>query len=225
MGQAEQQHLDWLARSFGRADYAPLGRDDIDLIAHVGDIVSKHPGTHLFQEGEASVAAYLVERGEVEIYRGSARARRVVARVGPGSMLGDIALFGDRPYISSARAVGAVRAFRFERSRLLPELSLHPAVSMRWLVAGLRQFEETQRRVIRLMHKTVLAQVADLLVEEAERRTEVKLSQGTIANLLGVSRQSVNEALARLRDQGLVVTGYRTIGILDVQGLATVAAG
>ena len=59
------------------------------------------------------------------------------------------------------------------------------------------------------MHKTVLGQVADLLVEEGERRSEVNLSQSTIAALLGVSRQSVNEALGRLRDQGAVETGLQ----------------
>ncbi len=221
---SEQQHLDWLARSFGRPDYAPLTASDVELIRDVGELVSKYPGTHLFKEGEPADAAYLVESGEVEIYRGSGSNRRVVARVGPGSVLGDIAMFGDTPYISSTKAIDSVRAFKFERSRLLPALARHPAVCLRWLVAGLRQLEDTQRRVIRLMHKTVLSQVADLLVEEGEKRSEVNLSQGSIAALLGVSRQSVNEALGRLRDQGAVETGYRNIRILDRERLSRVAA-
>ena len=133
-------------------------------------------------------------------------------------------MFGDTPYVSSAKAIDAVRAFRFPRDRLLPELTKHPAVCLRWLVAGLRQLEDTQRRVIRLMHKTVLSQVADLLAEEAERRSEVALSQATIAALLGVSRQSVNEALGRLRGQGVVETGYRSIRILDRDRLVEVAS-
>jgi len=223
MRQAEQQHLDWLARSFGRPEYAPLSSADVEVIRSAGEIVSKYPGTHLFKEGAAADAAYLVENGEVEIYRGQGGTRRVVGRVGPGSVLGDIAMFGDTPYISSAKAVGPVRAFRFERARLLPELHRHPAICLRWLVAGLRQLEGTQRRVIRLLHKTVLAQVADLLFEEAERRRDVNLSQGTIAALLGVSRQSVNEALGRLREVGAVETGYRNIRIIDVEKLAEVA--
>lgn len=221
--QADQQHLDWLARSFGRADYAPLSRADIDLIRTAGEMVSKYPGTHLFKEGDSPEAAYLIERGDVEVYRGTGSGRRVVARVGPGSVLGDIAMFGDTPYVSSAKAIGPVSAFRFERTRLLPELARHPAVCLRWLVAGLRQLESTQRRVIRLMHKTVFGQVADLLVEEGERRNEINLSQSTIAALLGVSRQSVNEALGRLRTQGLIETGYRSIRIKDMDKLLDIA--
>lgn len=221
---AEQQHLDWVARSFGRPDYAPLGASDVELIRSIGELISKYPGTHLFKEGESPGAAFLVESGEVELYRGSGPGKRIVSRVGPGSVLGDIAMFQDTPYVSSAKAVGPVRAFRFERTKLLPELARHPAVCLRWLVAGLRQLEDTQRRVIRLMHKTVLSQVADLLAEEASDRRDVALSQSTIAMLLGVSRQSVNEALGRLRDQDLVETGYRRIRVLDRDKLLSIAA-
>ena len=221
---ADQQHLDWVARSFGRPDYAPLGPADVELIRSIGELISKYQGTHLFREGAPATAAYLIESGEVELYRGSGPNVRVVSRVGPGSVLGDIAMFQDSPYISSARAVDSVRAFRFERVKLLPELARHPAVCLRWLVAGLRQLEDTQRRVIRLMHKTVLSQVADLLAEEGSRRRDVTLSQSTIATLLGVSRQSVNEALGRLRDQELVETGYRRIRVLDAERLARIAA-
>lgn len=221
---ADQQHMAWLARSFGRPDYAPLTGADLETLIGAAEMVSKYPGTHLFREGEDAASVYLVESGEVEVYRGSGARRRVVSRVGSGSVLGDIAMFGDGPYISSAQAVDRVRVFRFDKDRLLPELARHPAICMRWLVAGLRQLEETQRRVIHLMHKTVLSQVADLLSEEADDRGEVHLSQTTIATLLGASRQSVNEALGRLREQGAVVTGYRQIRVLDPDRLTEVAA-
>jgi len=222
--QADQQHMAWLARSFGRPDYAPLSAADLETLLGAAEMVSKYPGTPIFREGDDATAAFLIESGEVEVYRGSEGTRRVVSRVGSGSVLGDIAMFGGQPYISSAQAVSRVKVFRFDRDRLLPELARHPAICMRWLVAGLRQLEETQRRVIHLMHKTVLSQVADLLGEEADKRGEVRLSQTTISTLLGVSRQSVNEALGRLKEQGTIETGYRSIRVLDADKLASIAA-
>lgn len=222
--QADQQHLAWLARSFGRPEYVPLSSADLETLIDTAEVVAKYPGTHLFKENELATAAFLIESGEVEIYRGADANRRVVSRVGPGSVLGDIAMFRSRPYLSSAQAVGRVRAFRFDRARVLPALAQHPAICLRWLVAGLAQLEDTQRRVIHLMHKTVLGQVADLLLEEADRTGEVHLSQSTIATLLGVSRQSVNEALGRLRDQKVVETGYRHIRVLNSERLGIVAS-
>lgn len=222
---ADQQHLAWLARSFGRPDYLPLTRPDLELLIDAGEVVKRYPGTHLFKEGETAQAAYLLEDGQVDLYRGSKTNRRVVSRVGPGSVIGDIAMFADTPYISSAKATCHVTALRFERDRLLPRLAQHPAICLRWLVAGLRQLEETQRRVIHLMHKTVKAQVADLLTEEADVHGEVRLSQAAIATLLGASRQSVNEALRELRSAGAIETGYRMVKVLDRDTLVEVAAG
>lgn len=217
------QHLAWIARSFGRPDYLPLTADDLRVLGGVAEPVRRFRGSHLFRQEEPAVAAYLIKEGQVDIYRGESDSPQVVARVGPGSVIGDIAMFGEGLYKSSARAVGHVRAFRFERSSLLPELAKHPAICLRWLVSGLNQLERTQRRIIHLMRKSVLAQVADVLTEETTDSSEVSLSQASIATLLGVSRQSVNEALGNLREMGVVETGYRRIKVLDPDALMAVA--
>jgi CRP/FNR family transcriptional regulator, cAMP and macrophage regulator len=223
--QADQQHLAWLARSFGGADYTPLSNADLADLIRVSEVVSKYPGSHLFKEGSEASAVYLIESGEVEVYRGLGSARRVVSHVAAGAVLGDIALFGGTPHICSAQAVTRVRVFTIGHDRLLSELVGNPAMCLRWLVAGMRRLEATQRRVIGLMHKTVLGQVADLLGEEADQRGNIRLSQTTLATLLGVSRQSVNEALARLREQGTVETGYRHIRVLDSVKLRRISEG
>lgn len=226
MNTAQDQHLAWLARSFGRPDYLPLTSEDVGALRSVAEPISRFTGSHLFKEGEPAEAAYLIEQGEVDLYREHTGRRRVVARVGSGAVIGDIAMFGEGTYMSSARAVDQVKAFRFDREKLIPELAQHPAICLRWLVAGLRQLQDTQRRIIHLMHKTVLAQVADLLVEEASRNGgSVELSQAAIATLLGSSRQTVNEAVGQLREMGAIETSYRKIEVLDTDQLIAVAAG
>lgn len=219
MNAADQQHLAWLARSFGRPDYLPLTVDDLTAITGAAEVVTRPVGSHLFREGEPAVAAYVVRDGEVELYRGSGRTRHIIGRLGPGAVLGDIAMFSHEKYLSSASPIKDVTAFRFDRDRLLPELARHPAICLRWLVAALDQLKETQRRVVHLMHKTVKGQVADLLMEEADHDGSVRLSQATLATLLGASRQTVNEALGELKNAGVVETGYREIRVLDSRGL------
>lgn len=220
MDTAEYQHFAWLARSFGRTDYLPLTPADLEALTDAGTYVDKYPGTHLFKEGDDSVAAYVIQKGDVELYRTRPAGRRVVGRIHPTAVIGDIAMFQGQPYVSSARAITSVRAFRLERSRLIPTLIEHPMIAMRWLVAGLGQLEETQRRVIRLMHRTVREQVSEVLLDEADAYGEVHLSQSSIADLLGASRQSVNEALAAFRSEGSIETGYRLIRVVDRASLA-----
>ena len=219
------QHAAWLARSLGRTDYLPLRPEDAKALSSAGELVDKYPGTHLFREGEDSVACYIVTTGEVELYRGADHSRTIVARLGPGSVVGDIALFQQRPYLSSAKARTRVRAIRLERDVLVPLLLSRPVLSMRWLVNGLSQLEDTQQRLIRLMNRTVLEQVAGVLLDECDDFGEIALSQAALGELLGASRQSVNEALALLRDAGVIETGYRRVIVTDPEGLAAHTAG
>ena len=146
-----------------------------------------------------------------------------MGRLREGAVIGDIAMFKGEPYISSARALGHVKAFRLERDRLIPVLLQRPTLAMRWLIAGLSQLERTQRRVLRLMHRTVKEQVAEMLLDEADRYGEVHLSQSSLATLLGASRQSVNEALSELRAEGALETGYRRISVVDSSQLRAVS--
>ena len=81
---ADEQHIAWLARSFGRPDYLPLSPEDLEVLAIAAEIIKRYPGTHLFKEGEQAVAAYLIKEGEVDLYRGQGSGREVVSRVGPG---------------------------------------------------------------------------------------------------------------------------------------------
>jgi len=166
MDSAEEQHLAWLARSFGRTDYLPLTVDDLDALSGAGTYVDKYPGTHLFREGTDSDAAYVIRREDVELFRERRTGRLVVGRVGPGAVIGDISMLRSQPYVSSARAVTPVNAFKIDRSRLLPILLEHPTIAIRWLVAGLNLLEATQRRVLRLMRGTVKEQVAEMVLDE-----------------------------------------------------------
>ncbi|VAW03746.1 hypothetical protein MNBD_ACTINO01-575 [hydrothermal vent metagenome] len=214
MERLEDQHAAWLARTFGRTDYLPLTREDATALAQAGTVIDKYKGTHLFREGEPSDATYVLQEGEVELYRMSGSGRSVFGRIGTGAVVGDIAMFQGRPYLSSARAVTSVRALKLERESLISLLLARPVIAMRWLVNGLGQLEATQRSLIRLMNRTVLEQVTDLLHDEQDRFGEVRLSQATIAELLGASRQSVNEALGKLRSSGAIDTGYRRITVI-----------
>ena len=217
------QHAAWLAKSLGRMDYLPMRPEDAVALSEAGASVEKHKGTHLFREGVEADACYIITSGEVDLYRSTPAGRSVVGRIGSGSVVGDIAMFQERPYLSSAKARTSVRAIRLERDNLIPLLLSRPVLAMRWLVNGLSQLESTQQRLIRLMNRTIIEQVAGILVDEQDAFGEVSLSQASLAELLGASRQSVNEALSQLRDAGGIDTGYRRVTVVDEEILTRIA--
>lgn len=59
-------------------------------------------GKVLFNEGEAGDRAYLVETGRIDIHRVLDGHRRLLGRVGPGGIFGEMALIDDKPRMATA---------------------------------------------------------------------------------------------------------------------------
>jgi len=74
------------------------------------------------------------------------------------------------------------------------------------------------------MRGTVKEQVAEMILDESDRHGDLHLSQASLGELLGASRQSVNQALSELREVGAVETGYRVTSVAD-RATLMVAAG
>jgi hypothetical protein len=64
-------------------------------------------GELLFEHGDEGTCAYIVESGIVEILRHGEGLERVVARLGPGEIFGEMALFGEHTRAAGARAAEA----------------------------------------------------------------------------------------------------------------------
>jgi CRP-like cAMP-binding protein len=78
-----------------------------------------------------------------------------------------------------------------------------------------------QARLLQVTQGDLSHQVARVLLEEAAGTDAVvPLTQGTIAQLLGAARPSVNKVLQDMAIRGLVELGYRRIRVLDVEGLS-----
>ncbi len=66
-------------------------------------------GELLFGEGEVGDCAYLIEEGLVEVSYGADQGQTVLAKLGPGELVGEMALIDGRPRTASARAVAPSR--------------------------------------------------------------------------------------------------------------------
>lgn len=70
---------------------------------------SKHhfaAGEQIFSEGDPPTAAYVIDQGRVEVYTHHSGARLVLNYLGPGDLLGEMAVIDREPRSASASAVG-----------------------------------------------------------------------------------------------------------------------
>ncbi|SVD73963.1 uncharacterized protein METZ01_LOCUS426817, partial [marine metagenome] len=61
-------------------------------------------GEYLFREGESAVYGYIVKTGRVAIVKSGLDGERVLGELGPGALLGEMALIDGNPRSASARA-------------------------------------------------------------------------------------------------------------------------
>ena len=78
----------------------------------------------IFEEGEKGDAAYIIRSGKVEIRKGIQSANpQILAELGKGDVLGEMALFDARPRMASAIALTDVKVIQMSKDEFLERLS------------------------------------------------------------------------------------------------------
>lgn len=124
------------------------------------EIVAFGPGDYLFHENEKSFQFYIVQEGQVEIFKMSANGAKIpLALVGAGNSLGEFAMIDRNPRSASARALTEVRCARISEEayqHLLQELPDWAIAVMKALVERLRHMNEVVRQAHIVDEKTLM---------------------------------------------------------------------
>jgi serine/threonine-protein kinase len=79
-------------------------------------------GELIVREGERGERAYIVETGECEVFRADAGGEQAIRRIGPGEVIGELALFTAGPRTASIRALTSMMLLEVTRDALEQEL-------------------------------------------------------------------------------------------------------
>lgn len=214
----------WVARCVGRGAAAPLTGEDVTALAGLLDPVELPPDGLLFGADDASSAGvWIVRRGRIELSVGTGRRRVVVGVLGPGDVEGDIPLLLGQPLPYGARAVDAVTCLHLAGPAFESLLATRPAIARRWLSSVAERLASSHGRLIGMLGRSLPAQLAALLLDEAEAGT-VLLPQRSVAAMLGVARPSLNKVLKDFERHGHIAVGYGSVRILDAEVLAHLRA-
>jgi CRP-like cAMP-binding protein len=216
------RHAAWIARCLGRGELAPLGSDDIDALARELGETRYAGGTTVFRMGDLPGRVYIVRRGAVELTRELSGRRVTLQLLHPGDVFGDIPLIARMPLPFDARTLEDSVVLSIDSVTLWRILEQRPRLAHRWMVSIALRMAEVQARLVDLLAGGLQAQLASLLVREAEQG-RVRLSQQVLAALVGGRRTSVNRILKGLEARQLIKLRYRQVEIVDPAGLAELA--
>jgi CRP-like cAMP-binding protein len=172
-------------------------------------------GHTVFAEGEPGDRVYIIISGKVKIGRRSPDGRENLLTIitGPSDMFGELSIFDPGPRTSSATTITEVRAVSMDRAALRASIADRPQIAEQLLRVLARRLRRTNNDLVDLIFTDVPGRVAHQLLALAQRfgtqedgalRVSHDLTQQEIAQLVGASREAVNQALNDFVDRGWI---------------------
>lgn len=186
-------------------------------------------GESIFQEGQPCGGMYVVESGQVRIFKSSISGREQVLSIdGPGSSVAELPVFDGGNYPASATAVEDATLLFVSKQDFQALCLEHPQVALKVLrvVGGrLRRLvgiiEELSFTTVRHRLAAYLVRLAKKEGTRAKEGTEILLPDNNqeLAAQLGTVRELVSRNLSRLQAEGLVRIEGRHVLIPNPQAL------
>jgi CRP-like cAMP-binding protein len=208
---------------------AGLSADDLRWLADRLRRRKYNRGDIIFQKDEPGHSLFIIETGSVRIYiPGTQGADLTLTVMSPGDFFGDLSLLDDRPRSASAVAATDSVLLSLERSDFSSLLRSRPDAALAVLATIARRLRETDQTASDLAFLDVQGRLARKLLDLGEAGGAPRndgillpsgLTQEDLANMIGVTRESVNRNLSVFRRLGLIGREGRKIIIRDPAGL------
>jgi CRP/FNR family cyclic AMP-dependent transcriptional regulator len=178
-----------------------------------GRVVSTHRKKEiLFSQGDAADAVFYIKRGNVKVCVNSTEGKEaVVAILGADEFLGEGCLIGQPKRLATAMAMTECVTMRVEKAEILRVLHDEPAFSQMFLSHVLTKsarveenlvdqlFNSTEKRLAR-----VLLLMANFVKEGRPDPVKAKISQETLAEMIGTTRSRVSHFMNKFRNLGFI---------------------
>ena len=202
-----------------------------DSLLHLARPVALEAGACLFQRGDAPCGLYAVLDGAVRIGAVSAQGKEaVLTLIEAPHWFGEICLFDDQPRTHDAYAEGSTHLLRVPQAALLKLLDAQPRY---WREFALLMSHKLRLAFVALEQQSLMSaaprvayrllQIAAGYGEVEGARRVLQLSQEQLALMLALSRQTTNQILRGLEQEGVLRLSYGEIEILDPARLALMA--
>jgi len=186
-------------------------------------------GEVIFGEAEPCSGLYVIESGNVRIFKSSAGGREQVLSIdGPGGSIAELPVFDGGNYPASAQAITDCSLLFFSKRDFQALCLQHPDVALKVLrVVGARL-----RRLVGIIEElsftTVRHRLAAMLVRLAKSEgpslggsvtITLPANNNELAAQIGTVRELVSRNMSRLQAENLIQMDGRTVTIPDIKRL------
>jgi CRP/FNR family cyclic AMP-dependent transcriptional regulator len=175
-------------------------------------IVTYGRGEAVFSQGDTCEHVMYIQTGGVKLSVLSKSGREaVVAMLGPGDFFGEGCLAGQRTRMGSATAITPSRVLVIEKSKMVRLLHKQHALSDRFISHMLARNIRIEEDLVDQLFNSSEKRLARALLlfarygqQERPQRVVPKISQETLAEMVGTTRSRVNFFLNKFKRLGFI---------------------
>ena len=208
-----------------------LACDEVQALERITQTIAAPLGTTLARSGEPRTHVYTVTEGALRLVRTLADGRRQVnGFVLPGDYVG---LSGSDHHRYDIEAIADSRVCRVPTTQMRDLRLQYPHLERKLLQRACQELDAAQDNAMALARLQPPERLADFLLRLAAReaalgqvgnRVALPMGRGDIADLLGLTKETVSRTFTKLRQQGLIaLPQLNVVEILDFTGLQTLA--
>ena len=209
LGPAEKRRL-----LSGVSIFSALSDRELDSLASTVRLVSYDARKELFHQGDRGTQLFLVAEGRLKALTTSSEGSDVVFSImGPGDVIGEVAIFGAVERTLSVRTLEKCQLLVLDRRDLLALVRARPELAQELLAMLAKRLRDTGEKFAeakflnlpyRLARRFDAAAAAYGKALGDEVRIDLKLSQEEWGELAGATREAINKQLRAWSDEGLV---------------------
>lgn len=194
--------------------FSSLAREDLDHLAETAETVNWQPGTVVFEEGDTGDHCYLLHSGSVKVLHHFPDGRRVtLARLEPGSVVGELALFNGERRSATVEAIEQTLAVQLTGTEVMSILRRDADAALNVAIGLAARLRASNERLLEHALSTVTGRVTATLLGQVEARqaqgagdrdVEVLGSSVDVARLAGAPRESATRVLHWLENEGVI---------------------
>lgn len=215
-----------------RGIIADLRDEQLESFHACSTVALYRPRQVIFHAGASASGLYILCHGAVKLYQSDRFGRdHILAVATAGDILGELPSDPLATYSAAAEALTEAQLCYLSRARLTPFLEEHPMVGVRLIAALSAALGAARRKVRALALKPAEGRLAELLIQlaNANNRSDtgrgftLRYSRRELAQMIGVSTETVIRILGRLKRKRAISTAHRELIIADMGQLAAIA--
>ncbi len=206
--------------------FRDLSHKEMKMIDATTVMTTAPKGKIIYMPEETGEVLFLLKKGSVHLYRLSLEGRKLIVQtVGPMTFFGEMAIVGQNMYDLFAEAAEDCTVCVMGRADVERLMMMKPQVALRMLEEIGQRMHNAQERLGDSAFKGIPARVASLLLRLSNNGAQPinGIRHQDIADMMGVYRETVSNALGSLRDEGIIDISRKEISILDPERLREMA--